>query len=53
MEVVLLAVGSWLLLNVLYVLIVIPPRLGKPSSPINRAFNALRRLVQGRRHPPS
>jgi len=53
MEVLLPMLGSWLLLNVLFVLIVIPPRLGKSSSPLGRAIDALRHLIQGRRRPPS
>jgi len=53
MEVLLLVLGSWLLLNALYVLVVIPSRRGKPSSALRRAIDTLRHLIQGRRHPPS
>ncbi|MBB4383639.1 hypothetical protein [Bradyrhizobium sp. SBR1B] len=53
MKTFLLALGGWLLLNILYVVIVMPPRRNNPSSPLNRVINSLRRLVRGRRHPPS
>ena len=41
--------GSWVLLNVLYVVIVIPPRRRKLSSLLNRVINGVRRLVRRRR----
>lgn len=53
MKAILLALGSWLLLNVLYVLIVTPPRRKKPSSRLARVIDAVRHLIRGRRHPPS
>ncbi|WP_158511604.1 hypothetical protein [Bradyrhizobium sp. CCGE-LA001] len=53
MEVLLLVVGSWLLLNVLYVLIVVPPRKAKPSSSLGRTIDAFRHFVRRGRRPPS
>jgi hypothetical protein len=48
----LIAVAIWLLLNVLYVLVVIPARKGRLPPPVVRAVAAIRRLINARRRPP-
>ncbi|MET4442598.1 hypothetical protein ABIB75_000859 [Bradyrhizobium sp. GM2.2] len=48
----LIAIAIWLLLNVLYVLIVIPVRRGRLPPPVVRAVAAIRRLINERRRPP-
>ncbi|WP_247391516.1 hypothetical protein [Bradyrhizobium sp. 143] len=48
----LIAVAIWLLLNVLYVLVVIPARKGRLPPPLVRAVAAIRRLINERRRPP-
>ncbi|WP_152033420.1 hypothetical protein [Bradyrhizobium sp. DOA9] len=53
MTTILLVIGSWLLLNILFVLIVIPPRQTKLTSSLGRAIDALRHFVRRSRRPPS
>ena len=54
MKYILFALGSWALLNLLYVFIVIPPRKGRhlPAS-LARPLAGIKKFVQRGRQPPS
>ncbi|MCP3391772.1 hypothetical protein NLM27_23555 [Bradyrhizobium sp. CCGB12] len=41
-----LIVGSWLLLNLLFVLIVIPPRKSSPTTPVVWAISVIKSLFR-------
>ncbi|MEY9107455.1 hypothetical protein ABH999_003651 [Bradyrhizobium yuanmingense] len=47
MRVCLIDLGSWLLLNFLFVLIVIPPRKSSPPKPLVRVIGAIKNLFEG------
>lgn len=47
MRVLLIISGAWLLANLLFVLIVIPPRkAGSPTSPVGRTINFIRNVFK-------
>lgn len=53
MKFILIAAGCWLLLNLLYVLIVIPPRNSRSHTHFARVKEAIQRFVRSRKRPPS
>jgi hypothetical protein len=53
MKYIFIAVGCWLLLNLLYILIVTPPRRSLWPRQLARTIAAVKRLMQRGRQPPT
>jgi hypothetical protein len=52
MKYIFIAVGCWLLLNLLFVVLVTPPRSRRPRQ-LARTIHAVKKFMMSRRQPPT